>query len=719
MFIRNAFQKFKADFDEASSTLSPLIQTAPPHSWKDITIPSPSLRPLDTLSQTISDDEPRYKASNAVRQGPTRDNLPAIPFEDDLNDHETVGPLQSLNRFRSLQSIPSVSSNASLPSIESGTSSRARSDSNKFTKPTPVSRGAVPIEPMSSEFAKVSSLLKKQKNRKLSVSSNHSSLPSAHSEPSQQDSFISAVLTQKSVIPNGTPYDFEQPSADLLSMTSRTTNGDGVLSTPQVEELPEYSSNPTSASVEVVVYPMQFLSTTDGSSVTQTSQSHDDSVIQTSAPTVINDNDDQQHPLETNTHPDSTPITRLPPSTREINPIAEEVSVPGDFPLDEPSFSPDVQNLPLDSMKTVSDGNPIPPVNKVERRRKPSSSSSYLLNLVTPQVPDKVEPPKTSWRPLRSLQPISESDDNDVLARRMEELGRIRRMQSRNLMVQPKDLQQTTATSKAEIRPQLQTLQKDNSSDVATLLKEAYIERQKSLQTQLDKALAELRDAQAENKRLTTENQSQQHSISQLKIALGEAKHEQEHSLTKIKNELRDANSSLIVLNEEKKGWQDKLDSMQHKLSAAERQVRCLDHLTRHKLESRQEAGYGQPKRRGLFASTPASTDVIALMRNLNEEIYQTCVQLVEGLEHMTVFSTKHKPQVQKVLGDHLTTMMEDQAIDAISGYNMLLMQAVLEVFMTRWCSSIIEAFYPQQESFADLLVELSTQRIRTSGSGK
>jgi len=37
---------------------------------------------------------------------------------------------------------------------------------------------------------------------------------------------------------------------------------------------------------------------------------------------------------------------------------------------------------------------------------------------------------------------------------------------------------------------------------------------------------------------------------------------------------------------------------------------------------------------------------------------------------------------------------------------------------MTHWCSSIIEAFYPQQESFADLLVELSAaQNTNTSGS--
>lgn len=300
-------------------------------------------------------------------------------------------------------------------------------------------------------------------------------------------------------------------------------------------------------------------------------------------------------------------------------------------------------------------------------------------------------------------------------------------MESRSQMSQSKPSSETTSprpfqpnwTANAGLRSQLQTLQEDSSdSDMATLLKGEYVERQQTLQTQLDKALAELRDAQAENKRLTSENQSQQRSISQLKIALGEAKHEQHRSLTQVNSQLREATSSLSVLNKEKKGWQDKLDSMQHKVNAAERQVRCLDHLTRHKFESRQEASYGQPKRKGLFASTSASTDVIALMRALNEDIYQMCVQLVEGLAWSSTFSTNHKPQVQKVLGDHVTAMMEDQAIKASGGYNMLLMQTVLEVFMAHWCSSIIEAFYPQRESFADLLVQLSaTQTTKTSGS--
>ena len=382
-----------------------------------------------------------------------------------------------------------------------------------------------------------------------------------------------------------------------------------------------------------------------------------------------------------------------------------EMSGPGDIPLDKPSSSLNVQNPPLNSKTTDCRCNPI--------------------NLVTPQVvswevPEKVQPPTTHrWRPpLQSLQRISY-----FLTRKT------RRMEPRNLTDQSKTSPETlssrtTATPEAELRPQLQTLQEDNSSAAARLLREAYIERRQDLQFQLDKAVAELRDVRTENKCLTIENQSQQRSISQLKIALGEAKREQDNSLIRINNQLRVAASSLTLLNKEKTGWQHKFDLMQHKLNAAERQVRCLDHLTRQKLDSRQEIGNSQPKRRGvegptrgLVTSIPANKDVIGAIRTLNEEIYQTCVQLVKGLERTVVLSTGQKPQVQKVLGDHLTAMMGDHAQKMSSDYNMLLMQTVLEVFMTHWCSSIIEAFYPQQESFADLLVQLSAQTTETSGT--
>ena len=397
---------------------------------------------------------------------------------------------------------------------------------------------------------------------------------------------------------------------------------------------------------------------------------------------VFNSDDnllDEQH--RRNEYLDFTPITTLLPPLKKLlernSAIVMEISVSGDFTSDKTSSSPNVQSPPLNS----------------DRRCNPINLATSQV--VSREVPEKVQPLKTQrWAPpLRSWQHIS-----DILTRKMG------RMEPRNLPDQSKTSPETlssrtTATSEAELRPHLHTLQ-----------------------AQLDNALAELRDVQAENKCLTSENQSQQRSISQLKITLDEAKHEQDNSLIQINNQLRIATSSLTLLYEEKTGWQDKFDSMQHKLNAAERQVRCLDHLTRRKLQSRQEAGYVQPRRRGvkgpkregLDASIPASPDVIGAIGFMNEEIYKTCGLFLRGLERTATLSTGQKPQVQKVLGDHLTAMMEEHAKE--SGINKLLMRTVLEVFMTHWCSSIIEAFYPQQESFADLLVQLSAQITETPG---
>ena len=694
-------------------------------------------------SKTTSNDGLKFgTSSKAVLQDQaSRDDLPVIPPDSSEDEEDSNGQLQKRNLFQSLQHTSHRSPSTSSLSIKSGTSSRAQYDSRKLNT--------------------------KKKPRKFNSSSN-SIVPSTYSnqsESSQPNPFmattppdfrrdeptkISALLRRKNAVkPKSTHYDttndFGQPvtrpksPADFPSVTSSSKMTNNVSSTRQVMEMPS-----TSDSVEVVIYSMKPFSSASVShygyddgpmmqpSITQTSQFQDDSMI------YSDDNlDDQQYSSKTNHRlRSSIPTTQPSPLTskksleRDIA-VVREKSVPWDFASDT---SPNVHSLPLNS--TTPD-NPIfpkdsSPVRKVEARRKPNIIT-FLLNLVAPpqvastEVPEKVQPPKTQQRrpPLRFMQHISESGDSlpsdgftptpdDILAWKMEELGRLRRMESRNLVAQPRTSPETlssrtTATPKAELRPQLQALQEDNSSDVATLLREAYVERQQALQTQLDNALAELSGVRAENKRLSSENQS-------LTIALDEAKHEQDNSLIQINNQLRVATSSLTLLNKEKKGWQDKLDSMQHKLNAAERQVRCLDHLTRQKLESRQEAGYGQPKRRGLFASIPASTDVIEATHALNEEIYQTCVQFVEVLERTAVFSTKQKPQVQNVLGYHLTAMMEDQAKKVTSGYNMLLMQTILEVFMTHWCSSIIEAFYPQQESFADLLVQLSAQTTNTSG---
>ena len=692
-----------------------------------------------------------------------------IPIHDS-NDDDAASPLQKRSLFQTLQqnsSIPSPNTSEPSLSIESDPSYRSQSTGS-----------AVLENPMAKEFTKVSALLNsKARGSTSSHSSSNPSIeilpPAVHSKLPSESPFapvalpldprrkefakVSALLAQASKKPNGTNHDTvnDLPGPEMIeSFIESPSNGSFSKTTnDNTISISQSPSNFTSHSFEEVygltdsIQPSSLNFESIQPSVTQTSQPCDE---------------DSQHTLETKKHPDLIPITQHSPLPtknwveRELppDPVVESVNrIPGEFPLneDKPSTPPNVptklgtEAFPDNNFTPVKDSSPD---RKISRKR--SVVNPFILalaqsQLVSVEVPKKVEQPKAPWRPGLS----SDSDDplspDDGFARRMEELGRIRRIESRNRLNQQSKAHpdgtsqwpsQPNVPFRPKLRPQLPVLEEDNSSDVSTLLREAYVERQQSLQAQLDKALAELRDVQAENQQLTNENKrlidenksltdenrrlkkenlSQQHSITQLRTGTQEIRRAQDLASVQIKNQLRDANASLAALNKEKKGWQDKLDLMLHKLTAAERRIRSLDQLTRHKLESRQEAAYGQPKRRGQLATILASTDVIEAMSALNQEIYQTSVQLVEGLARTSIYSTSHKPQAQKVLGDRLTAMMDDQARTK-SGFNMLLMQTVLEVFMTHWCSSIIEAFYPSQQSFADLLIELSAQTARTSG---
>ena len=676
---------------------------------------------------------------------------------------DSNGHLQKRNLFQSLQHNASSLSIKSVTSISSNNSSvpSAYSNHSEFSQQNPFMAITLTSSLKRDDDAKISALMRPNKSLKFGVKGTH----------------------HESVHEN--MHYFGQPKTNLNLKSSIdfpfTFSSNGVPDMPQLKK--------------VVVSPVEPFS--------PTSISHHGYDVPMTHPYIRlihsdDKSDNQPYALETDDRLDSTPITKSSPLTpkKSVEKDISKITVPEGFASDKPPTSPNVPSPPLNS--TTTDSNPSIPPQESSPVRKVEGMIPSLFNFVTPLLStvteflEKVQPVNTQqWRPpLRPLQGTSESGDplpsddfftpapDHSLAREMDELECSMKMESPNQLEEqsrtsPETLSsRTTTISKAELRPQLQTLQEGNSIDVASLVKERYEERQQAVQIrfdkvlaqaellcvqaenksltienesrqrtisqlkialdeakheqdkhsiQLDKALAELRNVQAENKRLNSENQSQQRSISRHKIALDEAKREQNKSLIKINNQLGVATASLTLLNKEKKGWQDKLDSMLQQLNAAERQVRCLGHLTRQKLESRQEAGYGELKQRlgGPLAFIPASADVIEAMRALNKKIFQTCELLVQGLERTTIFSTKHKSQVEKVLGYRLTAMMGDQAKKkSTSGYNVLLMQTVLEVFMTHWCSSIIEAFYPQQESFGDLLVQLSAQ-TSTKSSGK
>ena len=183
-------------------------------------------------------------------------------------------------------------------------------------------------------------------------------------------------------------------------------------------------------------------------------------------------------------------------------------------------------------------------------------------------------------------------------------------------------------------------------------------------------------------------------------------------------SELKRAQAELRKLTAEKRGWQEQLDTMHHKVVRAERQIRCLDHLTRAKLEARAEEVHGTPKRTKLaLAQSRSSEEVISAVKDLNEEILQAASLLIENLDRTRFYGTLTEPsnKAEKVVGVHATEMLKAQAETSAQGFRQLLMLVVMEVFLVHWCEAIIDGFYPKRPSFADLLVELSSHTTITT----
>lgn len=270
---------------------------------------------------------------------------------------------------------------------------------------------------------------------------------------------------------------------------------------------------------------------------------------------------------------------------------------------------------------------------------------------------------------------------------------------------------------------------------------------------EVDNSIDQLKERETVIKQLTAERDraiSQAHSLDLVHKELQEEKNdilqqleyqvEENHRLEEENKELQ---KECLVLRELKKkmenhereyqeltrrglGMQKQLDAAQHKLSDAERRVRCLDRLSRQKYEAKQEGAYGSGSTVGrstLLHHSPhvkgPSMDVIDAVDAFNGEILQAANLLVESLERkppswILTFPTG-AARAKKVWGLKVVEMLEKQARNP-SGFNFLLMQNCLEVFVTHWCVEIIEGWYPFQPSFSDVLVELASQTDTTNG---
>lgn len=199
------------------------------------------------------------------------------------------------------------------------------------------------------------------------------------------------------------------------------------------------------------------------------------------------------------------------------------------------------------------------------------------------------------------------------------------------------------------------------------------------------------------------------------------------------KQEISDLQSKLNTeeaqneqLNKEKANWQAQIDAMQHSLSETERRVRCLDQVTRQRFEAKQ-GGYASIGRSAMLHHSPhvkgPSMDIISLVARFNDEVFQTSTCVVENLDKVDAkepafITAEVTTRARQIWGLKVVSMLDTQSKDA-TAFNFLLLQNCLEVFITHWCTHIIEGYYPPQASFSDVLVELAAQTAGMSHGKK
>ncbi|KAF5327744.1 hypothetical protein D9619_004844 [Psilocybe cf. subviscida] len=119
-------------------------------------------------------------------------------------------------------------------------------------------------------------------------------------------------------------------------------------------------------------------------------------------------------------------------------------------------------------------------------------------------------------------------------------------------------------------------------------------------------------------------------------------------------------------------------------------------------------------KRNPLFAAKNlVGVEISNQITALNAWIQPTA-QLFAGL---VLRSTQDRSHAQipsrsvTVLGEGTSGLLQVHASQPSSGTRRNFLQTVLEIFMVHWAAMIIEAWYPKQQSFADILAELSIQK--------
>ena len=148
---------------------------------------------------------------------------------------------------------------------------------------------------------------------------------------------------------------------------------------------------------------------------------------------------------------------------------------------------------------------------------------------------------------------------------------------------------------------------------------------------------------------------------------------------------------------------------MHLKLARAERLVRGLDNVTRFRLEAKMDTAsvFSNGKKKPARAPTSPSAEIARMVEEINDEILQAALTVADGVVRSAVYASP-TGRARHILGVRLSALLAKETSSS-SKVNLLLVQVVLEVFLVHWCVDIIEAHYPQQKTFADLLIEMTS----------
>ena len=148
---------------------------------------------------------------------------------------------------------------------------------------------------------------------------------------------------------------------------------------------------------------------------------------------------------------------------------------------------------------------------------------------------------------------------------------------------------------------------------------------------------------------------------------------------------------------------------MHLKLARAERIVRGLDNVTRFRLEAKMDAAsvFSSGKKKPARPATSPSAEIARMVEEINDEILQASLTVADGVVRSAVYPSP-TGRAKHILGVRLSALLAKE-MGSTSKVNLLLVQVVLEVFLVHWCVDIIEAHYPQQKTFADLLIEMTS----------